>query len=161
MTTDATKLEIESEHALVITRTFAAPRRIVFDAITKPENVRLWYGCDAMTMTVCDIDLRVGGRWRYVLRMPDGSEHGFSGEYREIVPPERIVSTESYEPLGPGHEMVATVTLDEHDGRTTLRSHLLYQSQADRDGHLSSGMETGMRESHERLAALVASLAAA
>lgn len=158
MTNDATKLEIESERVLVITRTFAAPRRIVFDALTKPENVRLWYGCETMTMTVCEIDLRVGGHWRYVVRMPDGSEHGFSGEYREVVRPERIVSTENYEPLGPGHEMVATLTLEEHDGRTMLRNRLEYLTQADRDGHLGAGMETGMRAAYERLVALVASL---
>jgi uncharacterized protein YndB with AHSA1/START domain len=158
VTNEATTLEIESDRVLVITRTFAAPRRVVFDAITKPEHVRRWYGCDAMTMTVCEIDLRPGGRWRYVLRMTDGSEHGFGGEYREVVPPERIVCTENYEPLGPGHEMVATVTLEEHAGRTTLQNRLVYQSRADRDGHIGAGMEAGMRESHERLAALVASL---
>lgn len=156
--TNETTLELESDRVLVITRSFAAPRRVVFDAITKPEYVRRWYGCDAAQMTVCEIDLRVGGRWRYVLRMPDGSEHGFHGEYREIVAPERIVNTESYEPIGPGHEMVATVTLEEHDGRTTMRNRLVYQSAADRDGHLQSGMESGMRESHERLAATIASL---
>lgn len=158
MTTEATTLEIESDRVLVITRKFAAPRRLVFEAVTKPEYVRRWYGCDAMQMTVCEIDLRPGGRWRYVLRMPDGSEHGFNGEYREVVPPERIVSTENYEPIGPGHEMVATLTLEEHDGRTTMRNRLVYQSQADRDGHIGAGMERGMRESHERLAAIIASL---
>lgn len=155
---EPTTIEIESDRVLVITRTFAAPRRVVFAALTKPEHVRLWYGCDAMTMTVCEIDLRVGGRWRYVLRMPDGSEHGFHGEYREIVAPERIVSTENYEPIGPGHEMIATATLEEHAGRTTLRNHLFYQSKEDRDGHLQSGMEGGLREAHERLAAVIASL---
>ena len=155
---DETTLELESDRVLVITPTFAAPRRLVFEAITKPEHVRRWYGCGAMTMTVCEIDLRVGGRWRYVLRMPDGAEHGFHGEYREIVAPERIVSTENYEPIGPGHEMITTATLVEQAGRTTLRNHLLYQSAADRDGHLASGMERGMRESHERLAETIASL---
>jgi len=158
MTTEATTLELESDRVLVITRKFAAPRRLVFEAITKPEHVKRWYGCDAMTMTVCEIDLRPGGHWRYVLRMPDGSEHGFHGEYREVVPPERIVLTENYEPIGPGHEMVATMTLEEHDGRTTMRNRLVYKSQADRDGHIGSGMERGMREAHERLTAVVASL---
>ena len=158
MTTEATTLELESDRVLVITRNFKAPRRLVFEALTKPEHVRRWYGCDAMQMTLCEIDLRPGGRWRYVLRMPDGSEHGFHGEYREVVPPERIVSTENYEPIGPGHEMVATLTLEEHDGRTIMRNRLVYQSQADRDGHIGSGMERGMRESHERLAAVIASL---
>lgn len=158
MTTEATTLELESDRVLVITRNFKAPRRLVFEALTKPEHVRRWYGCDAMQMTICEIDLRPGGRWRYVLRMPDGSEHGFHGEYREVVPPERIVSTENYEPIGPGHEMIATMTLEEHDGRTTMRNRLVYQSQADRDGHIGSGMERGMRESHERLTEVIASL---
>jgi uncharacterized protein YndB with AHSA1/START domain len=155
---DATKLELKSDREIVITRTFAAPRRVVFDALTKPEYVKRWYGLKILTMSVCEIDLRVGGRWRYVLRAPDGSEHGFTGEYREIVPPERIVCTENYEALMPGHEMLVTVTLDEQDGKTTLTSRIVYQSQADRDGHLQSGMEHGMRETYERLAELLSTL---
>ena len=93
-----------------------------------------------------------------MLRTPDGTEHGFHGEYREIVAPERIVYTENYEPIGPGHEMITTASLEEHAGRTTLRNRLLYQSREDRDGHLSAGMEGGVRESHDRLAAVIASL---
>jgi uncharacterized protein YndB with AHSA1/START domain len=148
-------IEILSDTEILISRTFDAPRDLVFEAITRPEHVRNWYGCDAMTMVVCEIDLRVGGKWRYVLRMPDGSEHGFHGEYREIVTPSRLVSTENYEPIGPGHEMVATVTLDENSGRTLFRNRLTYQSKADRDGHLGSGMERGMQEAFDRLEAIV------
>ncbi|XXT21763.1 SRPBCC family protein [Sorangium sp. So ce429] len=155
---DATNLEIRSDREVVITRTFAAPRRIVFDAMTKPEHVKRWYGLRSLTMSVCEIDLRVGGRWRYVLRAPDGSEHGFTGVYREIERPERVVSTESYEPLGPGHEMVVTATYDERDGKTMLTSRIVYQSQADRDAHLQSGMEAGMRETFERLEELLPTL---
>lgn len=151
-------VEIVSDTEVLITRTFGVARDLVFEAMTKPEHVRSWYGCEVMTMVVCEIDLRVGGRWRYVLRMPDQSEHGFSGEYREIVPPKRLVTTESYEPIGPGHEMIATVTLEERDGRTTFRNHLAYKSKADRDGHLQSGMEGGMQESLDRLEARAASL---
>ncbi|WP_437836956.1 SRPBCC family protein [Sorangium sp. So ce1153] len=155
---DATNLEIRSDREVVITRTFAAPRRLVFEAMTKPEHVKRWYGLRVLTMSVCEIDLRVGGRWRYVLRAPDGSEHGFTGVYREIARPERVVCTENYEPLGPGHEMVVTATYDERDGKTTLTSRIVYQSQADRDAHLQSGMEAGMRETFERLEELLPTL---
>ena len=104
-----------------------------------------------MTLVLCEIDLRVGGTWRYVLRDPGGNEFGFSGVYREIVPPERLVSTEGFEGL-PGHEYLATLTLEEHDGKTTMTNRLLYQSVEDRDGHIQSGMEPGMRETLDRLA---------
>ncbi|WP_437322037.1 SRPBCC family protein [Sorangium sp. So ce385] len=156
---ETTNLEVTSEREIVITRTFSAPRRIVFDAMTKPEYVKRWYGLRVLTMSVCEIDLRVGGRWRYVLRAPDGSEHGFTGVYREIVRPERVVCTENYEPLGPGHEMLVTATYDERDGKTTLTSRIVYQSQADRDAHLQSGMEAGMRETFDRLAEILSALA--
>ncbi|HKX30652.1 MAG TPA: SRPBCC family protein [Blastocatellia bacterium] len=155
---DAIRLELKSDRELVITRAFAAPRHLVFDAMTKPEYVKRWYGLQVLTMVVCEIDLRVGGRWRYVLRAPDGIEHGFTGVYREIVKPERIVSTENYEALPPGHEMLVTVTFDEQGGETTVTSHLIYQSPADRDAHLQSGMEFGLRETYERLAELLRSL---
>jgi uncharacterized protein YndB with AHSA1/START domain len=156
---ETTNLEVRAEREIVITRTFAAPRRIVFDAMTKPEYVKRWYGLRVLTMSVCEIDLRVGGRWRYVLRAPDGSEHGFTGVYREIVRPERVVCTENYEPLRPGHEMLVTATYDERDGKTTLTSRIVYQSQADRDAHLQSGMEAGMRETFDRLAEILPTLA--
>ena len=147
-------VEILSDTAIRITRTFDAPRDLVFEAMTTAEHVRNWYGCDAMKMVICEIDLRVGGRWRYVLKMPDGTEHGFNGEYREIVPPERLVSTENYEPIGPGHEMLATVTLEEKNGKTFFENRLTYASKADRDGHLGSGMERGMNEALDRLEAI-------
>lgn len=148
-------IEIVSDTEIRITRVFEAPRDLVYEAITQPEHVRHWYGCEAMKMVVCEIDFRVGGAWRYVLRMPDGSEHGFHGVYREIEPPARIVSTENYEAIGPGHEMLAHVTLTEKNGKTTFENRLVYQSKADRDGHLGSGMEVGMNESMDRLEQLV------
>ena len=150
------RIDIVSDTEILITRTFEAPRALLFEAITQPEHVRNWYGCAVMAMTVCEIDLRVGGKWRYVLRMPDGSEHGFHGQYREIDAPARLVSTENYEPIGPGHEMVATVTLDEKNGRTVFKNRITYPTKADRDGHLGSGMEAGMQESYDRLEHLVA-----
>lgn len=152
-------VEILSDTEILITRTFNAARDLVFEAITTPAHVSRWYGCAAMTMTLCEIDLRVGGKWRYVLRMPDGSEHAFHGEYLEIAAPGRLVSTENYEPIGPGHEMIATVTLEEKNGRTLFKNRLAYKSRADRDGHLQSGMENGLQESFDRLEEIVTSRA--
>ncbi len=153
-----TTVTLPSDRELVITRTFDAPRRLVFAALTQPEHVRRWYGPRRLALTVCEIDLRPGGAWRYVLRDPEsGQEFAFSGVYREITPPERLVTTECYEAM-PGHDYLVTVTLTEQDGRTTLRSHLLYQSREDRDGHLQSGMEDGMRETFDRLAERLAEL---
>lgn len=150
-TVDATlTLTFPSARELVMTRVFHAPRRLVFDAWTKPEHVTQWYGLRNHKMIVCEIDLRVGGRWRYVMQAPDGSEYAFSGVYQEIIPPERLVSTECYEAL-PDHGYLVTATFREDDGKTTLTSHLLYKTQADRDGHVRSGMEGGMRETLARL----------
>ena len=151
-------LTLPSEREIVITRVFDAPRALLFDALTKPEHVRHWYGPSNLKMTACEIDLRVGGRWRYVLRAPDGGEYAFSGEYREIVPPARIVSTEVYEAM-PGTDYLVTMTLAENAGKTTLTSHQLYQSQEHRDGHLNSGIEDGVRESYERLDEVLHTLA--
>lgn len=147
-------IEILSDREILISRWFDAPRALVFEAMTTPEHVRNWYAhCDEMTMTVCDIDLRVGGKWRYVMRM-NGQDLVWSGEYREIVAPERIVSVERFENIGPGHDMTAHVTLEEHGGRTLFKNRLEYQSKADRDGHLQSGMEKGMQAAFDRLEAI-------
>jgi uncharacterized protein YndB with AHSA1/START domain len=156
-TSPATTLTMPSDREIVIERVFNAPRTLVFEAVTKPEHVARWYGPRRLSIVGCEIDLRVGGSWRYVLRDADGNDYGFSGVYREIVPPERIVTTEGFEAM-PGHEYVVTMTLDEQDGQTKLRSHLLYQNAADRDGHIQSGMEPGMRETMDRLAELLATL---
>lgn len=142
---------------LVITRDFRAPRQLVFDAITTPDHVRQWYG-QSDDMLVCDIDLRVGGRWHYVLAGEAGGEdHSFSGEYLELDPPDRLVSTEGYDNI-PGATYLVTVTLTEADGVTTLRSHLQYGSQEQREGHVGSGMEYGMNLAYDRLEALLARL---
>ena len=142
---------------MLITRWFDAPRDLVFEAMTKPEHVRLWYAhCDEMVMRSCEIDLRVGGKWRYVITMR-GMEHVWSGEYREIVVPERIVSIERYENIGPGHDMTAHVALEAHGARTLFTNRLEYRSKADRDGHLQSGMEPGMQAAFDRLEKIAAS----
>jgi uncharacterized protein YndB with AHSA1/START domain len=158
MNAERTRVEVVSDREVVITRAFAAPRGLVWEAMSRPEYVRRWYGLRVLEMVVCEIDHRVGGRWRFVLRAPDGSEHAYSGVYREIVPPERVVHTENYEPIGPGHEIQVTSTLEERSAVTTLTARLLYQSRADRDGHLQAGMDAGANESHNRLAAVLAGL---
>lgn len=150
-------ITMPSDTEIVIERTFNAPARLVFEAWTKPEHVRQWYGLKPLTMTVCEIDLRVGGKWRYVLQSPDGSEHGFSGEYKEITPPQRLVYSEGYEAM-PGHDYFVTTTFDEQDGKTILTSRMLYKTKADRDGHVASGMESGMRETLDRLEQFLSTL---
>jgi uncharacterized protein YndB with AHSA1/START domain len=105
-------------------------------------------------MLSCEMDFRPGGAWRFVLRAPDGNDYGFKGVYREIEPPERIVQTFEFEGM-PGHGSVETATLEDLDGKTKLTVTCLYQSVEDRDGHYNSGMEAGMRESHDRLAELL------
>ncbi len=152
-------LTLPSDREMLITRDFDAPRRLVFEAWTRPELVRRWYGCAAFAMSVCEIDLRVGGGWRFVLNDPGtGMDHGFSGEYREIAAPERLVYTERYEPI-PGSDHLVTLTFTEQAGRTTLTEHLLHASRENRDGHLQSGMEEGMQQTLDRLEELVEELA--
>lgn len=145
------------DRELVIERTFNAPRALVFEAVTQPVHVRRWYGLRDHELVTCDIDLRVGGRWRYVLRDAAGQEFAFSGEYREIVPPERVVQTEGFEGM-PGTDYLATMTLAEVDGRTTLRTHLVYQLPEHRTGHIESGMEWGLNQTFDRLEELLGHL---
>ncbi len=143
-------LTMPSDRELVITAELDAPRHLVFETSTKPEHVKRWWGPRRTTMTSCEIDLRPGGRWRYVLRDNEtGREDGWSGVYREIAAPERVVYTEGWEGL-PGHEYLVTATFTEKDGKTTVTSHLQYNSVEDREGHVNSGMEPGMRETYDR-----------
>ncbi|BAY99765.1 hypothetical protein NIES37_37480 [Tolypothrix tenuis PCC 7101] len=150
---------LPSDTEILITRVFNAPRRLVFQAWTQPEHIKRWFGgCSSMTMTVCEIDLRVGGAWRYVLHEPKNNiEHAFYGEYREIVPPERLVTTEIYEPV-PNSDHLNILTLNEVGGKTTLHIHIQHQSKEQRDGHLQSGMEEGLSETLNRLEALLQSI---
>ncbi|NJL39498.1 MAG: hypothetical protein HC840_10310 [Leptolyngbyaceae cyanobacterium RM2_2_4] len=147
---------LPSDQEILITRIFNAPRKLIFDAWTQPEHVKRWFGgCTSMIMTVCAIDLRVGGSWRYVLHDSSNAvEHGFSGEYQEIVSPARLVSTERYEPV-PGSDRLNILTLTEQNGKTTLHIRIQHQSKEQRDGHLQSGMELGLRESLNRLEELL------
>jgi uncharacterized protein YndB with AHSA1/START domain len=143
-----------TDREIVLTRSFDAPRKLVFEAWTKPEHVKRWWACDTATITVCEIDLRVGGAWRYVMRLADGHEVGFHGIYREIVAPARLVHTFIYEPM-PQHGALNTVLFEERGGRTTVIETVLHQSTEARDGHLHSGLETGASQSLNRLEALL------
>jgi uncharacterized protein YndB with AHSA1/START domain len=149
-------LTMLSDCEFIVTRQFKAPREQVFEAWTTREDVMRWYAhCDKMTMTSCDIDLRVGGKWRYVLKMNDnGSAHSFSGEYRVIDKPRRLVYTERYEQMANTDHTVSLI-FTEHKGVTTLSIHSLYPNKEMRDGHVQSGMEAGMRETLDQLDALV------
>lgn len=152
------KVTTPSDREIVLSRTFDAPRALVWKAMTTPEHVKRWWGCDEMTLVVCDIDLRVGGAWRYVSRTTDGQEFGFNGVYREINAPEKLVSTEVFEPM-PDFESLNTVTLEERNGQTFLTTNILHKTTEGRDGHLNSGMEFGAGQSFDKLAALLETLA--
>jgi len=163
MNANRTSMELPSDEEILITRTFRAPADIVFDAWTKPEHVRRWWAPKSRGVTVvqCDVDLRPGGAYRYVLAVGDAPPLAFFGEYREVARPTRLVYTQRFEP-SPGEplpgEAVITVTFDERDGATTLVAREQYPSKEVRDGVLESGMEDGMRETYEQLDALVMSL---
>jgi len=136
---------------IILTRQFDAPRHLVWEAMTKPEHVRYWWNCmDGYTMPVCEIDFRVGGKWRYVVVAADGNEVGFHGEYLEIVTPEKIVNTEIFDPF-PDSPATCTVTLVEKDGKTNFKNVVVHLSQEARDGHINSGMEVGANIAMDRI----------
>ena len=154
----ALQIRANGDREIVMTRVFDAPRKLVFDAFTKPELLKQWLlGPPGWSMPVCEIDLRIGGRYQYVWRRDsDGTEMGCGGVYREIVPPERLVHTEQFDnPWYPGESLITTV-LDEQQGKTTLTATMLYESRDARDGILKSGMESGVAASYDRLAELLA-----
>ena len=143
-----------TDREIVLTRTFDAPRRLVFDAFTKPLLLKRWFGPRGWSLVVCEVDLRVGSGFRFVLRGPDGRDMGMSGVYREIEPPERSVHTESFDDY-PGESVVTAVWVEEGD-KTTLTATVLYASQEVRDAVIKSGMEHGAAESYDRLAEMLA-----
>ena len=150
-------LSMPSDTEIVMTREFNAPRKLVFEAHSKPEHLKRWWGLREHTMPVCEMDFRPGGAWHFVSREVDGQEYGFRGEFREIVPPEKIVWTFEFEGM-PGHISVETVTFEERDGKTILTASSAYASKEDRDGMASSGMEAGARETWDRLAEYLATM---
>lgn len=143
---------LPSETEIRFARFFNRPRQLLFEAWTRPEHVRQWWGCDGSSIPVCEIDLRVGGSWKLVMRMPDGSEHPFRGVYREIVPGERLVYSECYDvPQIGSPEWLTTVSFEEVEGRTLLTHTLRHSSREARDGHLQAGMEAGSIQTLRRL----------
>jgi uncharacterized protein YndB with AHSA1/START domain len=146
------KLEVrtQGDREVVMTRVFDAPRRLVFEAMTKPEHVKQWFGPHGWTCETSEIDFRPGGKWRTILRGPDGRTMGMSGVYKEITPPERFVSTEAFDDF-PG-EALNTLTFVEQDGKTIFTVTVLAPSAEVRDIVLRSGMERGAGETYDRLA---------
>jgi uncharacterized protein YndB with AHSA1/START domain len=153
--TGTLKVTTPTDREIVLTRVFDAPRGLVFDAFTKPELLKRWFGPRGWSLVVCEVDLKVGGAWRFVLRGPDGTKMGMRGVYREIVPPERSVHTESFDDY-PGESLVTTVLI-EQGGKTTLTATILYESKKIRDLVVKSGMEHGAAETYDKLAELLPS----
>jgi uncharacterized protein YndB with AHSA1/START domain len=151
--TGALKVTTPGDREIVLTRVFDAPRRMVFDAFSKPELLRRWFGPRGWSLEVCEVDLRVGGGFRFILLGPDGQKMGMRGVYHEVQPPERSVHLESFDDF-PGESRVTTV-LTEHEGKTTLTATILYPSQEVRDEVIRSGMEHGAAESYDKLAELL------
>jgi uncharacterized protein YndB with AHSA1/START domain len=150
---------LPKDDQILITREFDAPAHMVYRAWTEPDLVRRWWAGQRGRVTSAEIDLRVGGTWRYVMVSHDGHEVGFHGEFREIVPDERIVSTEVYEGAPEGGPAVNLITFSEADGRTTFAILMQLESRAVRDIIIASGMETGMQEGMDLLEEIAISLA--
>jgi uncharacterized protein YndB with AHSA1/START domain len=156
--TGTLKVTMPGDREIVMTRVFDAPRQMVFDAFSKPELLKRWFGPRGWSLETCEVDFRVGGGFRFVLRGPDGKKMGMRGVYREIAPPERSVHMESFDDY-PGESQV-TAVMTEAGGKTTLTATVLYPSKEVRDIVLNSGMEHGAAESYDRLAELLASTTA-
>jgi uncharacterized protein YndB with AHSA1/START domain len=157
VTSGTAKVTLPSDEEILITREFDAPRHLVWRAWTTPDLVMQWWSGQRGAMTLAEIDLRVGGRWRYVMNTSDGTEIAFHGEYQEIVENERLVHTEVFE-LMPGNGAINVVEFKENDGRTTLELLVKCNSKEERDGILESGMEVGMQEQMDLLEQLAVSL---
>jgi uncharacterized protein YndB with AHSA1/START domain len=159
--TGTLQITMPTDREIAMTRAFDAPRRLVFDAHTKPELVRRWLlGPEGWTMPVCEIDLRVGGAYRYVWRHERKGEMGMGGVFREIAAPRRLVATERFDEAWYPGEAVNTLVLSEEGGRTILTQTTLYETREARDRALQSGMESGVAASYDRLAGILAALPA-
>jgi uncharacterized protein YndB with AHSA1/START domain len=153
------KVSALNDREILMTRLFDAPRDLVFDAFTKPHLIKRWLtGPDGWSLPVCEVDLKVGGSLRYVWRHADGTDMGLSGAYREIKRPERIVHGELFDEDWTGGETLVTTVFIEEGGRTMMRQTILYASRAARDAVLKSPMESGVAQSFNRLAELLAAL---
>lgn len=161
MTMHDTDMRLQGDREIVISRTFNAPARIVFDAVTKPEYLERWWAPRSLGVVLvqCDADVRAGGTYRYVMQKGDGPLMAFSGTYAEVTPPTRLVYDEIFEPMAGAGAVRVTITFEEHDGKTRMVNHSVYPSKQVRDGVIATGMEKGMRNSMDQLEELVASLA--
>jgi uncharacterized protein YndB with AHSA1/START domain len=148
---------LPADDQILITREFDAPRHLVYKAYTTPELVKRWWNAKRGEVTVAEIDLRVGGTWRYVMIADGGVEVAFHGEYREIVPNERLVSTEVYEGMADA-QALDTLTLSESEGRTTLAILVQLASKEHRDSYIESGMEDGLQDAFDLLEEVAVSL---
>jgi len=153
------KVTTRGDREIVMTRSFKAPRQLVFEAFSKPEYVRRWLlGPDGWTMPVCDIDFRVGGKYRHVWRNDAGIEMGMGGEFLEIIPPEKIVATEKFEQAWYPGTAVGTLLITEKDGVTTITQTIQYDSREARDAVLQSPMESGVAAGYDRLEKILRSM---
>ena len=167
MTIEKAQVTLPSDREVQVTRSFKAPRALVYRAYTEPQLVRRWLlGPPGWSMPVCEMDVRVGGGYRWRWRSDqDGSEFGFAGSFREVQPPSRLVHTETYDPgtLGggyPGEGAIVTVTFTEHAGITTVTSLIDFGSKEARDGAMATGMTDGMEQSYQLLERLLSEQAA-
>ncbi|MPZ80407.1 MAG: activator of HSP90 ATPase [Actinophytocola sp.] len=151
------RLATPTDREIVLVKEFAAPRKLVFDAHTRPELLKRWFGPHGWRLAVCEIDLRPGGAWHYLMRGPAGAEMTLRGTYLEIAPPERLVTTESNVDCEAraAHESIASIVLVEHVGGTTLTNTVRFPTKEIRDAVLESGMARGVGEGFDRLAALL------
>jgi uncharacterized protein YndB with AHSA1/START domain len=154
----ATTFTTPSDREIVITRVLDAPRELVWKVCTDPDHIPHWWGPARFTTTVDTMDVRPGGSWRFAQQDQDGTEYAFHGEYREVVPPERLAYTFEFEGM-PGHVSLETITYEEHDGKTKVTNTVLFDSKDDRDGMLESGMQTGASETMDRLVELLRAMA--
>ena len=159
MNTAETTISTPSDREVVVTRTFDAPRTLVFDAYTQPELLKRWYGAPGRSLVVCEIDLRIGGAYRFLWRGPGKKDVGMHGVHREVVRPERLVRTETWEDWDAG-EILETTVLTERAGVTTLTTTGLYPSREIRDAVMQAGLENGTRETFARLAEMLSSMQA-
>jgi uncharacterized protein YndB with AHSA1/START domain len=156
-TSGTAKVTLPADDQILIERDFAASAHLVWRAVTEPELVRRWWHAGRGEMTQCEIDLRVGGIWRYAMRPQDGEEFAFYGEFLEIVPNEKIVQTETFAPF-PDDASTNTMTLTERDGVTVLRTLVRHRTAQARDMQINSGMEAGMQDAFDRLEQVAVSL---
>ena len=153
--THPTTFDVVSDLEVVMTRVFDAPRELVYQVCTEAQHMAEWWGPAKLSLPVCEMNVRPGGTYRFVQRDDDGTEYPFRGEFREVVAPSRLVMTQIFEPYA-DHEMLVTLTFEDlGNGRTRLTDHMRFDTIESRDATLAAGMESGARESYDRMAALL------